>query len=169
MDAKLGFDENAEFRQEVRSSLKECLPVPCLIFLLLQAIFSLRDHSQEDPAEVEAAKYGLNFIKLEGQIGCLVNGAGLAMATLDVLSLYGGKPANFLDVGGGATAEAVKKAFELILSDKEVKSVFVNVSLRYSLGRFFYLALLTLFHFIIVDLRGNVRYVHLIFGSTPDN
>lgn len=107
MDAKLGFDENAEFRQE--------------------AIFSLRDHSQEDPAEVEAAKYGLNFIKLEGQIGCLVNGAGLAMATLDVLSLYGGKPANFLDVGGGATAEAVKKAFELILSDKEVKSVFVNI------------------------------------------
>ncbi|KAM0749798.1 succinate-CoA ligase [Meredithblackwellia eburnea MCA 4105] len=107
MDAKLGFDENAEFRQE--------------------AVFKLRDTTQEAASEVEAAKYGLNFIQLEGSIGCLVNGAGLAMATLDVLSLNGGKPANFLDVGGGATAEAVKRAFELILSDKGVKSIFVNI------------------------------------------
>ncbi|SCV72605.1 BQ2448_4142 [Microbotryum intermedium] len=107
MDAKLGFDENAEFRQE--------------------DVFKLRDLTQEDPAEVEAAKYGLNFIKLDGSIGCLVNGAGLAMATMDVLNLNGGKPANFLDVGGGATAEAVKNAFELILSDKAVKSIFVNI------------------------------------------
>ncbi|KDE08768.1 succinyl-CoA ligase [GDP-forming] subunit beta, hydrogenosomal [Microbotryum lychnidis-dioicae p1A1 Lamole] len=107
MDAKLGFDENAEFRQK--------------------DVFKLRDLTQEDPAEVEAAKYGLNFIKLDGSIGCLVNGAGLAMATMDVLNLNGGKPANFLDVGGGATAEAVKNAFELILSDKGVKSIFVNI------------------------------------------
>ncbi|SCZ92589.1 BZ3500_MvSof-1268-A1-R1_Chr5-2g08007 [Microbotryum saponariae] len=107
MDAKLGFDENAEFRQE--------------------DVFKLRDLTQEDPAEVEAAKYGLNFIKLDGSIGCLVNGAGLAMATMDVLNLNGGKAANFLDVGGGATAEAVKNAFELILSDKGVKSIFVNI------------------------------------------
>ncbi|KAM0792851.1 hypothetical protein ACM66B_002615 [Microbotryomycetes sp. NB124-2] len=107
MDAKLGFDENAEFRQ--------------------QEVFSLRDITQEDPAEVEAGKSGLNFIKLDGQIGCLVNGAGLAMATMDVLNLNGGSPANFLDVGGGATADAVKKAFELLLSDKGVKSIFVNI------------------------------------------
>ncbi|KAA1084334.1 hypothetical protein PGT21_024757 [Puccinia graminis f. sp. tritici] len=107
MDAKLGFDENAEFRQE--------------------KVFQLRDRSQEDPTEVEAAKYGLNLIKLDGNIGCLVNGAGLAMATMDVLKLNGGNPANFLDVGGGATAEAVKKAFELITSDKGVKSIFVNI------------------------------------------
>lgn len=93
-----------------------------------QDIFALRDLTQEDPSEVEAAKYGLNFIKLDGSIGCLVNGAGLAMATMDVLNLNGGKPANFLDVGGGATAEAVKKAFELLLSEPEVKSIFVNVS-----------------------------------------
>ncbi|POW14293.1 hypothetical protein PSTT_03004 [Puccinia striiformis] len=107
MDAKLGFDENAEFRQE--------------------KVFQLRDKTQEDPTEVEAAEYGLNLIKLDGNIGCLVNGAGLAMATMDVLKLNGGNPANFLDVGGGATAEAVKKAFELITSDKGVKSIFVNI------------------------------------------
>jgi succinyl-CoA synthetase beta subunit len=87
MDAKLGFDDNAEFRQK--------------------SIFELRDRTQEDKSEVEAAEYGLNFIKLDGNIGCLVNGAGLAMATMDVLKLNGGNPANFLDVGGGATAEAV--------------------------------------------------------------
>lgn len=87
----------------------------------------MRDLTQEDPSEVEAAKYGLNFIKLDGSIGCLVNGAGLAMATMDVLNLNGGSPANFLDVGGGATAEAVKKAFELLLSEKAVKSIFVNI------------------------------------------
>ncbi|KAH9811656.1 hypothetical protein DFH28DRAFT_981663 [Melampsora americana] len=107
MDAKLGFDENAEFRQA--------------------EVFKLRDRSQEDATEVEAAEYGLNLIKLDGNIGCLVNGAGLAMATMDVLKLAGGNPANFLDVGGGATAEAVKKAFELITSDKGVKSIFVNI------------------------------------------
>jgi succinyl-CoA synthetase beta subunit len=107
MDAKFGFDDNADFRQ--------------------QEVFKLRDTTQEDPEEVEAAKYGLNFIKLDGNIGCLVNGAGLAMATMDVLKLNGGDPANFLDVGGGATAEAVKKAFELLLSEKKVKSIFVNI------------------------------------------
>jgi len=82
--------------------------------------------SQEDPDEVEAAKSGLNFIKLDGNIGCLVNGAGLAMATMDTLKLNGGNPANFLDVGGGATAEAVKTAFELLLSANP-KSLFVNI------------------------------------------
>lgn len=80
MDAKFGFDDNAEFRQ--------------------QDVYALRDVSQEDPVEVEAQKYGLNFIKLDGNVGCLVNGAGLAMATMDVLKLHGGDPANFLDVGG---------------------------------------------------------------------
>ena len=107
MDAKFGFDDNADFRQK--------------------EVFKLRDTTQEDPQEVEAAEYGLNFIKLDGNIGCLVNGAGLAMATMDVLKLNGGDPANFLDVGGGATAEAVKKAFELLLSEKKVKSIFVNI------------------------------------------
>ncbi|WFD32809.1 hypothetical protein MSPP1_003860 [Malassezia sp. CBS 17886] len=107
MDAKLGFDDNAEFRQ--------------------QDVFELRDTTQEDPREVEAAKYGLNYIQLDGNIGCLVNGAGLAMATLDVLSLKGGKPANFLDVGGGANAQAVKKAFELLLQSKDVRAIFVNI------------------------------------------
>ncbi|WOO79757.1 Succinate--CoA ligase [ADP-forming] subunit beta, mitochondrial [Vanrija pseudolonga] len=107
MDAKFGFDDNADFRQK--------------------DVFALRDTTQEDPQEVQAAEYGLNFIKLDGDIGCLVNGAGLAMATMDVLALHGGSPANFLDVGGGATAEAVKAAFKLILSEKKVKSIFVNI------------------------------------------
>ncbi|WVQ95714.1 hypothetical protein IAU59_002813 [Kwoniella sp. CBS 9459] len=107
MDAKFGFDDNADFRQT--------------------DVFKLRDTTQEDAQEVEAAEYGLNFIKLDGDIGCLVNGAGLAMATMDVLNLHGGSPANFLDVGGGATADAVKKAFELLLSSKNVKSIFVNI------------------------------------------
>jgi succinyl-CoA synthetase beta subunit len=107
MDAKFGFDDNAEFRQK--------------------DIFALRDISQEEPSEVEAQKSNLNFIKLDGSIGCLVNGAGLAMATMDVLSLHGGNPANFLDVGGGATAETVKKAFEILLRDPKVKSIFINI------------------------------------------
>jgi succinyl-CoA synthetase beta subunit len=124
MDAKFGFDDNAEFRHE--------------------DIFALRDISQEEPSEVEAQQAGLNFIKLDGSIGCLVNGAGLAMATMDVLALHGGNPANFLDVGGyvelnvavlchwpvalrGATPETVKKAFEILLSDPKVKSIFINI------------------------------------------
>jgi len=107
MDAKFGFDDNADFRQE--------------------DIFALRDISQEEPSEVEAQKANLNFIKLDGNIGCLVNGAGLAMATMDVLALHGGHPANFLDVGGGATPETVKKAFEILLSDPKVKSIFINI------------------------------------------
>ncbi|KIK71312.1 hypothetical protein GYMLUDRAFT_33454 [Collybiopsis luxurians FD-317 M1] len=107
MDAKFGFDDNAEFRQK--------------------DIFALRDITQEEASEVEAQKANLNFIKLDGSIGCLVNGAGLAMATMDVLSLHGGNPANFLDVGGGATPETVKKAFEILLSDPKVKSIFINI------------------------------------------
>jgi len=107
MDAKFGFDDNAEFRQA--------------------DIFTLRDISQEEPSEVEAQKANLNFIKLDGSVGCLVNGAGLAMATMDVLSLHGGNPANFLDVGGGATPETVKKAFELLVADPKVKSIFINI------------------------------------------
>jgi len=107
MDAKFGFDDNAEFRQE--------------------EVYKLRDVSQEEPSEVEAQKFGLNFIKLDGNVGCLVNGAGLAMATMDVLSLHGGQPANFLDVGGGATPDTVKKAFEILLADKAVKSIFINI------------------------------------------
>lgn len=107
MDAKLGFDDNAEFRQE--------------------DVYKMRDFTQEDAGEVEAGKFGLNYIRLNGNIGCLVNGAGLAMATLDVLSLNGGKPANFLDVGGGANAAAVKKAFEIVLESKGVSAIFINI------------------------------------------
>jgi len=107
MDAKFGFDDNAEFRQK--------------------DIFALRDITQEEPSEVEAQKANLNFIKLDGSVGCLVNGAGLAMATMDVLSLHGGNPANFLDVGGGATPDTVKKAFEIIVTDPKVKSIFINI------------------------------------------
>ncbi|CAN6634759.1 succinate--CoA ligase [ADP-forming] subunit beta, mitochondrial [Trichomonascus vanleenenianus] len=107
MDAKLGFDDNAQFRQE--------------------EVWSWRDLSQEDPGEIEAAKYNLNYIKLDGNIGCLVNGAGLAMATMDIIKLHGGEPANFLDCGGGATATAIEKALELITSDTNVTAIFINI------------------------------------------
>ena len=107
MDAKFGFDDNADFRQK--------------------EVFSWRDTSQEDADEVRAAEQGLNFIKLDGDIGCLVNGAGLAMATMDIIKLNGGSPANFLDVGGGATPEAIKSAFDLITSDPKVTAIFVNI------------------------------------------
>ncbi|ANB12428.1 succinate--CoA ligase (GDP-forming) subunit beta [Sugiyamaella lignohabitans] len=107
MDAKLGFDDNASFRQE--------------------EVWGWRDFTQEDPDEVEASKSNLNFIKLDGNIGCLVNGAGLAMATMDIIKLYGGDPANFLDCGGGATAKAIEKAFELITSESKVTAIFVNI------------------------------------------
>ncbi|KAF2209551.1 hypothetical protein CERZMDRAFT_107100 [Cercospora zeae-maydis SCOH1-5] len=107
MDAKLNFDDNAEFRQK--------------------EVFSWRDPSQEDADEVKAGEAGLNFIKLDGDIGCLVNGAGLAMATMDIIKLNGGSPANFLDVGGGATPEAIRKAFDLITSDPKVTAIFVNI------------------------------------------
>ncbi|CCK72420.1 succinate--CoA ligase (GDP-forming) subunit beta KNAG_0K00520 [Huiozyma naganishii CBS 8797] len=107
MDAKFGFDDNAFFRQK--------------------EVFSWRDLTQEDSNEVEAKKYELNFVKLNGNIGCLVNGAGLAMATMDVIKLNGGDPANFLDCGGGATPETIKKGFELILSNDKVDAIFVNI------------------------------------------
>ena len=106
-DAKINFCDNAFFRHP--------------------DIFSQRNLDQEDPREVEASKYDLNYIGLDGSIGCLVNGAGLAMATMDIIKLYGGSPANFLDVGGGATEEQVKKAFELLNSDDHVKSILVNI------------------------------------------
>lgn len=107
MDAKFGFDDNADYRQK--------------------EVFTWRDTTQEDPDEVRAAESGLNFIKLDGDIGCLVNGAGLAMATMDIIKLNGGNPANFLDVGGGATPQAIKEAFELITSDPKVTAIFVNI------------------------------------------
>ncbi|KAL1922752.1 uncharacterized protein VTP21DRAFT_9128 [Calcarisporiella thermophila] len=107
MDAKLNFDDNADFRQK--------------------EVFALRDTTQEDPREVKAHEANLNYIGLDGNIGCLVNGAGLAMATMDVIKLNGGEPANFLDCGGNATAEQVKSAFELITSDPSVNAVFVNI------------------------------------------
>ena len=107
MDAKFNFDDNAAFRQ--------------------QEVFSWRDVTQEDPDEVVASKYGLNFIKLNGNVGCLVNGAGLAMATMDVVKLYGGEPANFLDVGGAATPETIEKACELLITEKNVSAIFVNI------------------------------------------
>lgn len=107
MDAKFAFDNSAAYRQK--------------------EIFSWRDFSQEDADEVRASKFGLNFIKLNGNIGCLVNGAGLAMATMDIIKLYGGEPANFLDVGGGATPETIEEAFKLILSETNVDAILVNI------------------------------------------
>ncbi|KAK9323408.1 succinate--CoA ligase [Lipomyces orientalis] len=107
MDAKLGFDDNASFRQP--------------------EVWGWRDTTQEDADEIEAAKYGLNFIKLDGNIGCLVNGAGLAMATMDIIKLNGGEPANFLDCGGGATAEAIRQAFGILLREPKVTAIFVNI------------------------------------------
>ncbi|HEV2675764.1 MAG TPA: ADP-forming succinate--CoA ligase subunit beta [Aliidongia sp.] len=107
LDAKVNFDDNALFRHK--------------------AIEELRDADEEDPSELEAAKHGLNYVKLDGNIGCMVNGAGLAMATMDIIKLYGGEPANFLDVGGGATKERVTTAFKLILSDPNVEGILVNI------------------------------------------
>jgi succinyl-CoA synthetase beta subunit len=107
LDAKLNFDDNALYR--------------------LPDVVEMRDLAEEDPAEVEAGKHGLSFIKLDGNIGCLVNGAGLAMATMDTIKLFGGEPANFLDVGGGATAEKVAAAFGIITSDPAVQAIFVNI------------------------------------------
>ncbi len=107
LDAKMNFDDNALFRHP---DLKE-----------------LRDVNEEDPLEVEASKYSLNYIKLDGDVGCMVNGAGLAMATMDIIKYAGGMPANFLDVGGGANAEQVTHAFEILLSDKNVKAVLINI------------------------------------------
>ena len=107
LDAKFNFDANALYRQK--------------------DIVELRDFDEEDPKEIEASKYDLSYISLDGNIGCMVNGAGLAMATMDTISYYGGSPANFLDVGGGATAEKVTEAFKIILSDKNVKGIFVNI------------------------------------------
>ncbi len=107
LDAKINFDDNAMFRHP---DLRE-----------------LRDITEEDPLEVEASKYSLNYIKLDGNVGCMVNGAGLAMATMDIIKYAGGMPANFLDVGGGANAEQVTHAFEILLSDKNVKAVLINI------------------------------------------
>merc|ERR1712109_197616 len=107
LDAKLRFDDNADYRQK--------------------AVFDQRDWSQEDPSEVEADKQNLNYIALDGDIGCMVNGAGLAMATMDIIKLHGGSPANFLDVGGGATATQVKEAFKIITSDPKVNAIMVNI------------------------------------------
>lgn len=107
LDAKINFDDNAIFRH--------------------QEILALRDESEEDPLETEATKYNLSYVKMDGEIGCMVNGAGLAMATMDIIKLYGSSPANFLDVGGGADKERVKQAFKIILSDQRVKAILVNI------------------------------------------
>ncbi|CAI7999325.1 Succinate--CoA ligase [ADP-forming] subunit beta, mitochondrial [Geodia barretti] len=107
MDAKINFDDNSEYRQK--------------------EVFGLRDWSQEDPRDVEAAKSGITYIGLDGSIGCLVNGAGLAMATMDIIKLYGGEPANFLDIGGGASAKEVMDGFQIFHSDHNVNAVFVNI------------------------------------------
>ena len=107
LDAKINFDANALYRHS--------------------DILELRDFDEEDPAEIEASKYDLAYIKLDGEIGCMVNGAGLAMATMDIIKLYGSEPANFLDVGGGATKEKVSAAFNIILSDKNVKGILINI------------------------------------------
>jgi succinyl-CoA synthetase beta subunit len=107
LDAKLNFDDNALYRHK--------------------DIVELRDITEEDPLEVEASKYGLNYIKLDGNVGCMVNGAGLAMSTMDIIQYAGGMPANFLDVGGGANEDQVTHAFEILLSDKNVKAVLINI------------------------------------------
>jgi succinyl-CoA synthetase beta subunit len=107
LDAKLNFDDNALYRHP---DIKE-----------------LRDLDEEEPLEIEASKHGLNYIKLDGNVGCMVNGAGLAMATMDIIKLAGGSPANFLDVGGGASAEQVKNAFTILISDPNVKAVLINI------------------------------------------
>ena len=107
LDAKMGFDDNALYRH--------------------QDIAEMRDLDEEEPTELEAKKYGLSYIKLDGNVGCMVNGAGLAMATMDIIKHEGGEPANFLDVGGGANPDTVAKGFEIILSDPNVKSIFVNI------------------------------------------
>ena len=107
LDAKMGFDSNALYRQK--------------------EILALRDETEEDPKELEASKFDLNYIALDGEIGCMVNGAGLAMATMDIIKLYGSEPANFLDVGGGATTEKVTEAFKIITSDPNVKGILVNI------------------------------------------
>lgn len=107
VDAKLNFDDNAQFRQK--------------------EIFQMEDSSESDPREVEAAKYNLNYVAMDGNIGCLVNGAGLAMATMDIIKLHGSSPANFLDCGGGVREEHVLKAFQILLADKNVKAILVNV------------------------------------------
>ncbi|HAM79377.1 ADP-forming succinate--CoA ligase subunit beta [Ornithinibacillus bavariensis] len=107
LDAKLNFDDNALYRQN--------------------DVVEYRDYDEEDEKEIEASKYDLSYVALDGNIGCMVNGAGLAMSTMDIIKFYGGEPANFLDVGGGATAEKVTEAFKIILSDKNVKGIFVNI------------------------------------------
>jgi succinyl-CoA synthetase beta subunit len=107
LDAKIGIDDNSFFRHK--------------------DLLELRDLNEEDPLEVEASKFGLNYVKLDGNVGCMVNGAGLAMATMDIIKYAGGSPANFLDVGGGANAEQIKNAFRILLSDKHVKAVLINI------------------------------------------
>ena len=107
LDAKINFDDNSLYRHK--------------------DILALRDLDEEDPMEVEASKYDLSYIKLDGSIGCMVNGAGLAMATMDIIKLYGAEPANFLDVGGGATREKVTAAFKIIMADPNVKGILVNI------------------------------------------
>jgi len=107
LDAKINFDDNALYRHK--------------------ELIDLRDLNEEDPLEVEASRFGLNYIKLDGTVGCMVNGAGLAMATMDIIKHSGGSPANFLDVGGGASAEQVKQAFRILLTDKHVKAVLINI------------------------------------------
>ncbi|MDZ7660550.1 MAG: ATP-grasp domain-containing protein [Fodinibius sp.] len=107
LDAKFTFDDNAMFRQKKYAEL--------------------RDESEENPIELEASKFGLNYIKLDGNVGCMVNGAGLAMATMDIIKLSGGDPANFLDVGGGANVDTVKNGFRIILEDKNVKAILINI------------------------------------------
>ena len=107
LDAKLNFDDNALYRHK--------------------DVVALRDINEETPLDVEASKYGLNYIKLDGNVGCMVNGAGLAMATMDIVKLAGGEPANFLDVGGGASPEQIENAFRILSSDPSVKAVFINV------------------------------------------
>merc|ERR1711935_106886 len=153
LDAKLKFDDNAVFRQK--------------------AVFDQRDYAQEDPSEVEADKQNLNYIALDGDIGCMVNGAGLAMATMDIIKLHGGSPANFLDVGGGATADQVKEAFKIITGDPKVNALMVNIFggiMRYDViaeGIIAAARELNLMTPIVVRLQGtNVDEAKVMIGSS---
>jgi hypothetical protein len=136
-DCKLNFDDNAEYRQK--------------------AIFAERDQTQEDPREVEAAQHDLNYIGLDGNIGCMVNGAGLAMATMDIIKLNGGNPANFLDVGGGATKGQVEAAFGILDADPKVKAILVNI-----FGTYIYVCLCGCMYVNLMLLVGIVFQIWLM-------
>ena len=164
-DAKLGFDDNAQFRQK--------------------PIFEMEDTTESDPREVEAASWNLNYVQMDGNIGCLVNGAGLAMATMDIIKYYGGEPANFLDVGGSVQEHQVREAFRIISEDKQVKAILVNVfggivdcatiangvvnACRYALNNVISFILLLFMLFFYRSINLDLPLVVRLEGTNVDN